>query len=191
MKDYLPSIALFGLVIFLLAKLAMGQVQKVNGLRDKLATAQTNVQMAQNTQTLKRLTLNAKIGSDDVQTFIRRHGGTLGNMRDATSIASVVSGEADRLQLPISDQRPGTRKLAADGASTVGQVDANEFTISVVGNFRDVLTWMGKMEDTFPFARTESVEFGPADSSVSLRTIMVFPQVNIGVLESAANLPTL
>lgn len=178
MKEYFGSILLFVGLLVVLFRLANDQHKAFKLEEASMEDARLKAQIASQTLQMKSLQLSSMLGRQTVEGFRAQYDTTLRTMREVSSIAQVINRQAELLRMPPQEQRTRSRSIAVAEEFNIGNVEANEYTISVLGSFRDSLIWLGQVEDTFPLARTEYVQFSPSGNLVSLNITMVFPRID-------------
>ncbi len=182
MKDYLAGIATILAIIFLLGKVTLDQVSKVNLAKSELDVAMLSLSDSTRDTQSKNRQLQLRLGNDDVARFMQQNGATLQGMLELNSINQRLASESEALRIPIQEQKTDERKMASRTNAAMGTVSMHEYSISILSSFRDSLVWLGKIEESFPFARVISVTYTPSGDYVSVQTKILFPRMDPNVI---------
>jgi hypothetical protein len=182
MKDYAIGIAIFLLLIVLLARGAIGQVKKVNEERQMLDVARSNLSSSMNNSAIKNKQLVVQFGNDDVAKFMRENGGTLQSMMEIGSINQRIGAESEALRIPIQEQKTDSRVMKGREGTVLTVVNMHQYSLAVLTTFRESLLWLGKVEDAFPYSRIENITFTPSGDYVNLQARILFPRMDPSVI---------
>jgi hypothetical protein len=184
MKDYLIGILILGAILVLLAKVAIDQVKKVNEERQQLSTANTNLNNSLNNSAIKNKQLVVQFGNDDVGRFMRENGATLQSMMEIGAINQRIGAESEALRIPIQEQKTDGRVMKGREGTVLKVVNMHQYSLAVLTTFRDSLVWLGKIEDSFPYSRVESITFTPSGDYVNLQARILFPRMDPSVISN-------
>jgi hypothetical protein len=182
MKDYIVGIAILAGVFIILAKVAIDQVKKVNEERQTMESAITNLGNSQNSSSIKNKQLIVQFGNDDVSKFMRENGATLQSMMEIGSINQRIGAESEAMRIPIQEQKTEGRAMRGREGTVLKVVNMHQYSLAVLTTFRESLVWLGKIEDSFPYARIENVTFTPSGDYVNLQARILFPRMDPSVI---------
>ncbi|MBN1403119.1 MAG: hypothetical protein JW942_01455 [Opitutales bacterium] len=184
MKDYLAGILVIVLAIFLLGKVTLSQVNKVNAIRTQLSTAQADLARSTLNSNNKNTQIRAQFGNDDVALFMSQNGATLQSMVEIGTINQRIGSESESLRIPIQEQKTNALTLPGRQGTVISQVETHDYSLAILSTFRDSLVWMGKIQDAFPYARVVSVTYTPSGDFVNLKARVLFPKMNTSVISN-------
>ena len=182
MKDYLFGIAIFLGLLVLVGNVALKQLGRVNVARETLESARVQLRSSEGSRASKNIQLMAQFGNSDVTRFMRDNGATLQSMKEIGSINQRVGSESEALRIPIQEQKTDARTMPGRAGTVLATVQMHAYSIAILSTFRDSLTWLGKIEDAFPYARIESVVYSPSGDFVNLQVKILFPRMDPAVI---------
>jgi hypothetical protein len=182
MKDYLAGIATLLIVIVLLGRVTLGQVARANKTRADLVAAASSLDTSRSNSAYKNRQLVSQFGNDDVTRFMLLNGATLQSMTEIGSINQRIGAESEALRIPIQEQKTDARTMPGRAGTVLATVQMHAYSIAILSTFRDSLTWLGKIEDAFPYARIESVVYSPSGDFVNLQVKILFPRMDPAVI---------
>ncbi|MBN2069454.1 MAG: hypothetical protein JW739_07440 [Opitutales bacterium] len=184
MKDYFLSMIVFLAVLLLGTNFAYSRYQHFEQQKIIMQGKQVQAEITSKNIEYKGAQLKAQLGDDDPAAFEVSFGQTLRSMQDVAQIAQSINRQAESLLIPIQEQRTGDVLLPGRPGSNITQISAHTYTISLLGQFKDCLTWLGVVEDMYPMARIEHISMTPSGELINLRCSLVFPRVDPTVISS-------
>ena len=182
MKDYFVGIVILGAIFVLLGKVAVDQVKKVNEQRQQLSKANSSLSGSINSSAIKNKQLVVQFGNDDVSRFMRENGATLQSMMEIGTINQRIGAESEALRIPIQEQKTDARVMKGREGTVLKVVNMHQYSMAVLTTFREALVWLGKIEDSFPYSRVESITFTPSGDYVNLQARILFPRMDPSVI---------
>jgi hypothetical protein len=178
MTRYLPAFGVLLLALLLGVKGALSSVSRLGSLRAGIADTAAQIELTRSTATVREQWLVAEARVANLGEFDRTWGPEISRLRDLAAITQRVNGEAERLQLPVQEQRTeDPRANASPKAPSPGSSPtiALRYSVAVTGDLVSALRWLGSVEEVLPLARAERVELTPSQDWVVLRCTLAIP----------------
>ena len=131
---------------------------------------------------MKNKLLVVQFGNDDVDKFMRENGPTLQSMIELNSINQRIGSESEALRIPIQEQKTDARAVKGRDGTELSVVQMHQYSLAILCTFKDSLMWLGKIEDSFPYARVECITYTPSGDYVNLETRILFPRMDPAVI---------
>jgi hypothetical protein len=183
MKDYLAGVLVFCLLVYGCIKLMLVNYNKLDLIRADLDKSVQDTAMTINLHQSKSMVMDLQLAGNSQESFIKMYGKALVEMQEISNIAQIINRKAESFMIPIQEQKTSEKSLPGlIGSTYVPQMSAHEYSIGVVGSFRDSLKWLADIETSFPFSRVTQIEIVPSEKFVNMKVNTVFPKVDLAAI---------
>ena len=179
MKDYFVGILILAAVLGLLGMGAYKQITKSYQEKAALADSIATLNNSNASSVSKNQQLVAQFGNSDVDKFRRENGASLKTMLDSNALNQRIASECETMHVDVQSQNLATVIAKGRPGTSLSSVQASECTVVMTCSFRDALSWLGRMEDDFPYGRVESVTLSPSGDDVDYQVKILFPRLDL------------